>query len=282
VKKYVFFIAICLNSVISFTGCTLVLGEIIENGISTYEINITEDKCFNDEIVMIENFFLERRYYSIFSLGLDRNSGELYSLERDEYFNPIWFNNEGQQVSSPPCVTEFNFIPVSFKLLNLSNELNVDIMVFYTYLGHGGSYAVLYRLLNGIYTEVLFPMSILNMEHNNKYSPNIFGSTQFFIDTSDNIIMLYGDDVQGWRGYYFISFEDNVAKLRPIIEISYPYIYDHETKNVIGTFHDILEHWSHENYYVFGRPDIKIEPIISLEYLENTVMEKIRNRVLYP
>ena len=237
------------------------------------------------EILELLNFLSQEHFFSIFSFGTDRYSGELYSFERDYNFEVLWFNVHGEPVASPLSIPESKILPAGFSLLDTGNNGFLDVMIFYSHLTYGYSHSILYRFTGGEYQQMVFPLHILYPHLEELYSPELSRFSTFFVDSSSNNIILYGDDVRGWSGYYHLDFSNNVAMLTPIIRIEWDGVYDAETSIRIGSFQDIIAHWGNHREHcatpIFGRADIPISSLHSFSHLESQIRESIRFDLLY-
>ena len=286
--KNIFFKVLVLVFYITLFSITLVAcGAENDSKSSSLSDLLTETDKFCDEVtfhdisktfdIMIK--FLSQ-FPSIFSFGHSRDSGELYSVEISMTDGEIWFDRYGNQIDRPDFFSHGISVPLGFALYDLDNDCVPTILIFHLPLWHGGGSATMYRLINGEYKEVIAPVYIVTGWHIGEYSSIILPSTRFYTDSEGRLIIAYGDDYNGWFGYYFITFNNYVMEIEPIIEFRWPYIYDYETGECIGNFDDFIAHIANQKNQLdntlFGNPNITLKPILRLEDLEEKITSYIR------
>jgi len=209
------------------------------------------------------------QYPSVFSLGDNRNSGELYSVEIIPEYGVKWFDRTGTQIDQP--VLNHGTIASGFVIYDLEGEHIPTIMIFHTPLFHGGGWATLYRYVDGEYREV----TTQNTTQNALLELPI--GTRFFTDDMGRILMRFADYTIGEFGYYEISFNGNIAHIDSIVRLEWPYFYNSLSGERIGNLDDFSNHIANEhNQTIFGFPDTAIVPISRLFELEIEVLSALR------
>jgi len=238
-----------------------------EYGIS----NIISEHIFE----AVKNLF--NQYPSLFSLGDNRNSGELYSRELNlEYGGNIWFDRMGNQIEQPPFVVAGNMIAFSFAMYGLAGEDMPIIRILHVPLNHGGGFMTLYRYVDGEYRSVVTS----TYGTGNETLLDLPMSTRFYIDSLNRTFMGYADEILGQYGYYKIDFNEEIIYMEPIIEFDWPYFYNSSTGERIGNLDDYFTHRIEQSSLttrvIFGMPDIAVVPLMRLTELETEILSLLR------
>ena len=222
----------------------------------------------------VKNLFSQ--YPSLFSLGDNRNSGELYSVELSPEYGHIWFDNMGNQIERPSFVATGNVIAFSFAMYGLEGEHMPIIRILHVPLNHGGGWMTLYRYVDGKYRSVVTS----TYGTGNETLLTLPTVTQFYTDSLNCTLMSYADDARGWYGYYKIDFNREIMYIEPIIEFIRPYFYNSSTGERIGNLDDYANHHIEQNSLtnrvLFGMPDIAVVPILRLTELETEIVSLLR------
>ena len=218
------------------------------------------------------------QYVTLFSLGRDRNAGELLNL--DLYLGG-WFDQDGQEIETPSFLRN-DLIPIRYGIYDLGQDEPPTIFVLFSAPASCEMGVAVYRFIDGAYQEI----------------GGLFEGGHFFRDGTGRVILHYNDRKNGYHVYYYFTFGNDGMDLAPIISIQSDfdevgnwqgYFLNHITGERLpfegpseetGWFCDAWDaHHADTPEFIFGIPSETLTPIHPLTDLQNSIDASIRARL---
>jgi len=214
---------------------------------------------------------------TLFSLGRERNDGELYNFDGTN-----WFDQYGNSIEPPAFLIHY-LIPINYSMYALCQDEPPTIFVLFGSLNSCERMMVVYRFIDGEYQKTTSGTLVVY---------------QLFRDSAGRVILHYNSRFYGYHDYYYLTFSGTEMILDPIITNEswedesgswHSYFRNHITGERLpfenateetGWFCEAWErHHASTPAFIFGMPNETLTPIHPLTDLQDSINASVRARL---